>query len=337
MKKLVLVLLIFFGMVAVPAQNAGLQEAEKLSAEVVRLFKERKFDEALPLAQKVVAIREKELGKDHPQVAQALRNLAFVQFERDDRKKGVDALNKAIDIFEKAQGLSAAQEKMYAEMLETAAVYDALDGDRQDAEKKLKRSIALNEKINGADSLPTANALLKLAQLYQVKAEYENAAPLFRRALDIKTAKLGKTNDQTQDLYDVTSCMLNKLDRKAELEQLREKFYPQQEQQQQNTNAGGQTDKPGLRVKSGVVNSKAINLVKPFYPSEAKAVRAQGAVTVQVTIDEKGNVSYACAVTGAKELQLVSEAAAYQSKFTPTLLEGKPVKVTGVIVYNFVP
>jgi hypothetical protein len=29
-------------------------------------------------------------------------------------------------------------------------------------------------------------------------------------------------------------------------------------------------------------------------------------------------------------------AAAYQARFTPTKLSGKPVKVTGVITYNFV-
>ncbi len=35
------------------------------------------------------------------------------------------------------------------------------------------------------------------------------------------------------------------------------------------------------------------------------------------------------------EMQRSSEIAAYQSKFHPTMLEGKPVKVTGVIIYNF--
>ena len=346
MKNLVLVLLIAFGFVAIAAQNTNLQEADKLSAEVVRLYKEKKFDEALPLAQKVVALREKEQGKGHPQVAQALRNLAFIQIERGDRKQGVESLNKALDIFEKAQALSAAQEKMYAEMLETVAVYDALEGDQKGAEKKLKRAVELNEKLNGADSLAAANSLLKLAQLYQVTADYENAAPLLLRALDIKYAKLGKADDQTQELYDATYCTLNKLDRKMEVEKLSEKFYPQQQQQlppprqqqqEQNTNTVGQSDKPVPRVKSGVVNSKSVNLVKPAYPAEARAVRAQGTVNVQVTIDEKGNVIYACAISGARELQRASEIAAYQSKFAPTLLSGQPVKVTGVIVYNYVP
>jgi protein TonB len=58
---------------------------------------------------------------------------------------------------------------------------------------------------------------------------------------------------------------------------------------------------------------------------------------VQVLIDEQGNVSAAHAVDGHPLLQSVCVAAAREAKFSPTLLEGEPVKVTGVIQYNFVP
>lgn len=89
-------------------------------------------------------------------------------------------------------------------------------------------------------------------------------------------------------------------------------------------------------VTGGVVNSKAANLVRPAYPEAARAVRASGAVNVQVTIDESGTVISAEAVSGHPLLRAASENAARASKFTPTYLEGTPVKVTGVIIYNFV-
>jgi protein TonB len=66
-------------------------------------------------------------------------------------------------------------------------------------------------------------------------------------------------------------------------------------------------------------------------------VHASGTVTVQVTIDESGNVVAAQAVSGHPLLQAAAVAAARQAKFSPTLLSGKPVKVTGVLTYNFVP
>ena len=90
-------------------------------------------------------------------------------------------------------------------------------------------------------------------------------------------------------------------------------------------------------VSLGVINGKAVSLAKPPYPAAAKAVRAGGAVNVQVLIDEKGNVVSASAVSGHPLLRAASENAARQSKFSPTLLSNQPVKVTGVIVYNFMP
>jgi protein TonB len=90
-------------------------------------------------------------------------------------------------------------------------------------------------------------------------------------------------------------------------------------------------------ISGGVVNGKATNLVKPPYPAAARAVRAAGAVNVQVTIDENGNVISASAVSGHPLLRSAAVQAARSSKFSPTMLSGQPVKVTGVIVYNFVP
>lgn len=88
-------------------------------------------------------------------------------------------------------------------------------------------------------------------------------------------------------------------------------------------------------VSGGVVNGKAVNLVKPPYPPAAKAVRASGQVQVQVTIDENGSVISASAVSGHALLRGAAEQAARSSKFSPTMLSGQKVKVTGVIVYNF--
>jgi TonB family protein len=106
----------------------------------------------------------------------------------------------------------------------------------------------------------------------------------------------------------------------------------------QITKTPAPTPKPVPKVVSGgVVNSKATNLVKPTYPQAARAVRASGAVNVQVTISENGSVISASAVSGHPLLRAAAEQAARSSKFSPTLLSGQPVKVTGVIVYNFVP
>jgi TonB family protein len=93
---------------------------------------------------------------------------------------------------------------------------------------------------------------------------------------------------------------------------------------------------PRAPISGGVLNGKAVRLVQPPYPPIARAAHASGAVVVQVLIDENGNVVSAHAVSGHPLLQAVSVAAARSSKFSPTKLSGQPVKVTGVIQYNFV-
>jgi TonB family protein len=90
-------------------------------------------------------------------------------------------------------------------------------------------------------------------------------------------------------------------------------------------------------VSGGVLNGKAISLPKPAYPPAARAVRAGGSVNVQVLIDESGRVISAHAVSGNPLLTSAAESAARGARFSPTMLSGQPVKVSGVITYNFVP
>jgi TonB family protein len=93
---------------------------------------------------------------------------------------------------------------------------------------------------------------------------------------------------------------------------------------------------PHAPISGGVLNGKAVRLVQPPYPPIARSAHASGTVTVQVLIDENGNVISAHATSGHPLLQGSAVAAARASKFTPTKLSGQPVKVTGVIIYNFV-
>lgn len=80
---------------------------------------------------------------------------------------------------------------------------------------------------------------------------------------------------------------------------------------------------------------RVVQLPKPVYPLIARAAHAQGSVEVQVLIDENGIVVAAAAISGHPLLQAASVKAARESVFTPTKVEGKPVKVAGVLHYNF--
>ena len=68
----------------------------------------------------------------------------------------------------------------------------------------------------------------------------------------------------------------------------------------------------------------------------AKQIRLQGQVSVQVLVDEFGRVVSAKAISGHPLLTLEAQKAALQARFSPTKLGDQPVKVSGVITYNFV-
>lgn len=88
-------------------------------------------------------------------------------------------------------------------------------------------------------------------------------------------------------------------------------------------------------ISGGVLNGKARSLPPPVYPVTAKRFRVAGVVTVEVVIDLTGKVISAKATDGPEMLYQAAEKAAMQAQFSPTLLSGQPVKISGVINYNF--
>lgn len=85
----------------------------------------------------------------------------------------------------------------------------------------------------------------------------------------------------------------------------------------------------------GIIAPKAIFLGKPPYPPAARDVRASGTVEVKVTINEEGKVISAQSLTGHPLLRKAAENAALESKFIPATNDGKPMKYSGNIVFNF--
>ena len=82
---------------------------------------------------------------------------------------------------------------------------------------------------------------------------------------------------------------------------------------------------------------RAVSVPRPAYPPAARAVRASGSVSVKLIIDTDGSIYSAEAVSGHPLLRDSSRIAACRAKFEPTLLDGEPVRVSGVISYNYVP
>jgi len=97
-----------------------------------------------------------------------------------------------------------------------------------------------------------------------------------------------------------------------------------------------QENKQVRTIRGGIMCGKVTSLPKPPYPEEAKKAKVSGAVQVKVIVGIDGRVETAEAVSGHELLHKAAEQAALAAKFSPTKIAGEAVRVSGVIVYNFV-
>src|SRR5258708_1655084 len=62
------------------------------------------YEQALPLSQRALAIRERVLGPQHPDTAQSLNNLAALYYEQGNYTNALPLLQRALSIYEKLLG-----------------------------------------------------------------------------------------------------------------------------------------------------------------------------------------------------------------------------------------
>ncbi len=94
-------------------------------------------------------------------------------------------------------------------------------------------------------------------------------------------------------------------------------------------------DKKPLLISSTVLQGKAIERTKPIYPPLARQIHLQGDVSVEVIISPEGRVESARVVNGHPMFAQYAREAALSWRFGPTILNGVPVRVTGVITFVF--
>lgn len=90
-----------------------------------------------------------------------------------------------------------------------------------------------------------------------------------------------------------------------------------------------------IRVGGNVQASKLVNKVSPVYPQKAKEEGVEGAVVLQITVNERGEVSDIQVVSGHELLSEAAVEAVKQWRYSPTLLNGEPVPVVATVTVQF--
>jgi CHAT domain-containing protein len=169
-------------------QFAELRKATKLMEESVKLFKIGKYQEALPLVQMALKIRESQLGPNHPDVAMSLNNLA-VLYEKQGRYREAELIHQRSLKIEESQ-LGENHPNVALTLNNLAFLYHR-QGRYAEAEPLFQRSLKIREQQLGPNHLDVALTLNNLAVLYEDQGRYAEVEPLYQRSLKIREQQLG--------------------------------------------------------------------------------------------------------------------------------------------------
>jgi Flp pilus assembly protein TadD len=162
-------------------------DAAALNQQVTQLYNQGRYSEAIPLAQRALAIREKTLGPDHSDVVFSLNNLAMLYHKQGRYSDAEPLYKRSLAIREKAVG----SDHLVATVLNNLAELYRAQGRYTDAEPLYKRSLAIREKTFGANHPDIAQSLNNLALLYKAQGRYGDAEALYKRSLAMWEKALG--------------------------------------------------------------------------------------------------------------------------------------------------
>ncbi len=169
-------------------REAALAEAKALGEQISRLYAEGAYAEATPLAERMLTLREKVLGKEHPEVATTLSNLAALYQEQGAYARAEPLYLRALAIAEKALGQ---EHPAVATTLNKLAALYQVQGAYARAEPLYLRALAIAEKALGTGHPKVAFSLLNLAWLYATEGDVARAGRHFARMAAIREGSLG--------------------------------------------------------------------------------------------------------------------------------------------------
>ncbi|WP_235440906.1 tetratricopeptide repeat protein, partial [Limnoraphis robusta] len=169
-------------------QSPGLEEANRLNQQAIQLYEQGRYDEAIPLAKRVLEMYQKLLGDEHPYVAASLNGLALLYHSQGRYSEAEPLLIQALEMTRKLLG---DEHPDIAQSLNNLAALYESQGRYSQAEPLYKQALEMRQKLLGEEHPHVAATLNNLAALYESQGRYSEAEPLFIRALEMRRKLLG--------------------------------------------------------------------------------------------------------------------------------------------------
>ena len=171
--------------------DARLVEAQKAYQESGELAKAGRYADAIPKAERALALREEVLGKSHLDVALSLNRLGNLYQMQGLYRRAEPLYLRSLAIREAA--LDKNHPSIAASLNNLAVIYSD-QGLYGQAEPLYLRALSIHEAIAGSNHPDVAKMLSNLATLYCQQGLYDRAEPLLQRALAIDEAALGQSH-----------------------------------------------------------------------------------------------------------------------------------------------
>ena len=194
-----------------------IDEPSELRKRAIELYKAGRYSEAIPLAQRSLAFREKALGPDHPNVAASLELLATLYEAQGYYADAEPLYKRSLAIFERSLG---PDHQAVAGSLNNLAELYREQGRYTDAEPLYRRSLEINEKTLGPNHPEVASSLNNMGLLYLAQGRYADAAPLFKRSLATREKTLGPVHPDVAQSLNNLGLLYRAQGRYAEAEPL---------------------------------------------------------------------------------------------------------------------
>lgn len=180
------------------------EDIDALFAEVKSLYDQGRYEEGIPLAERVLATKENTLGPNHPKVSLIHNILGLLYFEQGLVIKAEEFFKNALKIVIATQGDKAPNTAVIlmnlGNLYKNQKRYD-------EAEPTFKVALGIREEKFGEDHLETAHSLRALALLYLHWGRYDDAQPLYKRALAIHEQILGPDHPEIGKLLQHLSAV----------------------------------------------------------------------------------------------------------------------------------
>jgi tetratricopeptide (TPR) repeat protein len=165
-----------------------LQASSLLDKAGAYLLERGQYHQAEPLLIQSLAMREQQLGAEHPDMVKSLNNLTLLSHRQAKYDQVMPLAMRARAICE--QSLEVEPPERATNLMFLTIVY-SLRSEYQQAASLTEQAVAILEQSLGTQHAETARCLNYLACIYSWQGKYEQAESLFERVLSIFEQSLG--------------------------------------------------------------------------------------------------------------------------------------------------